>query len=186
MGRCYLSHYTFSICLIRGGKMSTFQTELPWILEARKYIGLKEIKGNQHNPTIIGWLKKLKSRWLDDETPWCGTFVSTCLQTCGLPVPKNWARALDFLSIGVPIARPAYGCIVVFEREGGGHVGFVVGVDKQGRLMVLGGNQGDMVRISAFELSRVKGYRWPNIAPTKQRYNLPVLESNGLVSTNEV
>lgn len=72
MGRCDLSHYTFSICLIRGGKMSTFQTELPWILEVRKYIGLKEIKGSKHNPTIIGWLKHLGAWWFNDEESWRG------------------------------------------------------------------------------------------------------------------
>nr|WP_303803578.1 hypothetical protein [Snodgrassella alvi] len=34
--------------------------------------------------------------------------------------------------------KPAYGCIVTFTRKGGGHVGFVVGKDTRGNLMVLG------------------------------------------------
>ena len=31
--------------------------ELSWISEARKHIGLREIKGAKHNPTILAWLK---------------------------------------------------------------------------------------------------------------------------------
>ena len=42
--------------------------ELKWIAEARKHIGLKEIKGNKHNPTILSWLKKLKAWWHEDES----------------------------------------------------------------------------------------------------------------------
>ena len=59
-------------------------------------------------------------------------------------------RATDWLSIGKVLPKPAEGCIVVFSRAGGGHVGFVVGKSASGNLMVLGGNQGDAVRISEF------------------------------------
>lgn len=159
--------------------------ELSWVAEARKHIGLKEVKGAKHSAVIQSWLKELKAWWTDDEVPWCGTFVSHCLVTCKLPIPKNWMRAKDFLTTGVALQAPAYGCIVVFEREGGGHVGFVVGKDSKGRLMVLGGNQGDMVRISAFDMARVQGYRWPSVMPNSHRYQLPILESDGSVSTNE-
>ena len=31
--------------------------ELPWIAEARKHVGQKEIKGPKHNPVIMGWIK---------------------------------------------------------------------------------------------------------------------------------
>ena len=35
-------------------------TELPWIAEAKKHIGLKEIVGTKaHNPTIVQWLKEM-------------------------------------------------------------------------------------------------------------------------------
>ena len=47
--------------------------------------------------------------------------------------------------------NPAYGCIVVFSRAGGGHVGFLVGKDKQGNLMILGGNQSNAVNIKPFD-----------------------------------
>ena len=46
--------------------MTEQATELPWIAEARKHIGLKEIVGPQHNKTIQLWLKELGSAWSDD------------------------------------------------------------------------------------------------------------------------
>lgn len=159
--------------------------ELPWIAEARKYIGLKEVPGPKTNSIIAGWLKNLKAWWTGDETPWCGTFVAEVLQTAGLKYPARWMGAKDYLTLPVSLERPAYGCIVIFEREGGGHVGFVVGKDQHGNLMVLGGNQGDAVSIKPFPLSRVTGFRWPSAYPSSGRFNLPVLDSDGRVSANE-
>jgi len=83
------------------------------------------------------------------------------------------------------LLKPCVGAIVVFSRDGGGHVGFVVGLDKYGNLMVLGGNQGDCVRISAFSFDRVIGYRWPSKFPKPERYRLPILNSDGTLSKNE-
>ncbi|MBL0229482.1 MAG: TIGR02594 family protein [Moraxellaceae bacterium] len=170
---------------------ANIQNELPWLVEARKYIGQREIKGSKHNPLILKWLQKLKAWWLDDETPWCGVFVANCLLTTGREIPKHWYRATDYLNSGFALDKPAYGCIVVFSRTGGGHVGFVVGIDKYGYLMVLGGNQSDTVKISPFDKSRISGYRWPANAgglllkPHSYRYELPILESNGSLSSNE-
>ncbi|PPC95249.1 MAG: TIGR02594 family protein [Methylotenera sp.] len=154
-----------------------------WIDEARKHIGLKEIVGKDTNLTIKSWLSNLKSWWSEDETPWCGTFAAHCLKTAGYPIPKHWYRALDWLNWGVEITSPCYGCIVVFSRKGGGHVGFVVGRDENYRLMVLGGNQGNAVSIAPFETSRVAGYRMP--VGTLGRGVLPTLHSKSASSTNE-
>ena len=37
------------------------QVELPWIAEGRQYVGMAEIPGKQHNPTIQNWLRTLKA-----------------------------------------------------------------------------------------------------------------------------
>jgi uncharacterized protein (TIGR02594 family) len=93
----------------------------------------------------------------------------------------------SWLNYGKPLSKPVLGCIVVFWRGSktgwSGHVGLVVGLDKAGNLMVLGGNQGDMVSIKPFGKERVLGYRWPgaDVAYT----SLPILRSDGKVSTNE-
>lgn len=163
----------------------TVQTELNWIAEARKHIGVKEIPGPKSNSVIQGWLRSLKAWWTSEETPWCGSYTAYCLQACKLAYPKEWYRAKAYLSLPVKLDKPAYGCIVIFERAGGGHVGFVVGKDRFDNLMVLGGNQGDCVCIKPFSKDRVVGYRWPNLYPTNGRFKLPLLDSDGKVSTNE-
>lgn len=170
---------------------SNQKNEPTWISEGRKYIGQREIKGSQHNPIILSWLQKLKAWWRNDEEPWCGVFTAYCLLNTGREIPQHWYRAKDYLNHGLQLDKPAYGCVVVFSRDGGGHVGFVVGKDKDDNLMVLGGNQSDGINIKPFSVKRVTGYRWPansrgeTLKPHSYRYELPLLTSNGIVSTNE-
>ena len=54
------------------------------------------------------------------------------------------------------------GAIAVFERQGGGHVGFVDSVNADGSLNILGGNQGDAVNIRKFGRDRLIALRWPS------------------------
>lgn len=150
--------------------------EQAWMKEARRYIGLEEIPGAANNSTIIGWLVRLSAWWRDDETPWCGAFVAHCLQETGYPIPQYWMRALAWAEWGRPLVVPMVGCVVVFSRKGGGHVGFVIGQDAQGNLLVLGGNQGNRVSIAAFPRSRVVAYRWPTSLAFDHVDPLPVLD----------
>ncbi|HHU2470361.1 TPA: TIGR02594 family protein, partial [Escherichia coli] len=94
----------------------------------------------------------------------------------------RFESAKSYLDWGEKLDTPAYGCIVVFTRVGGGHVGFVVGRRANGDLLVLGGNQGDAVNIRAFPTSRVSGYRWPADEPRNTAL-LPV--GDAATSTNE-
>ena len=146
----------------------------PWVHVARKYLGLREIAGAPTEPTIARWLSKLNAWWKDDETPWCGTFVAAVMQEVDYERPKHWYRAKGWLEWGVPLTEPKHGCVVVFERQGGGHVGFVVGRTGAGWLMVLGGNQGNAVTIASFDPSRVLGYRWPRAYPLSFAQAAPV------------
>ena len=152
--------------------------ELAWLLEAKKHIGLKETVGANHNPVIQAWLKDLGAWWKDDETPWCGVFVAHCLKTAGRDIPKNWFRAKEYENYGLKLKQPAYGCIATFTREGGGHVGFVVGETEDGQLLIQSGNQSNGVNIRAFPKSRATSYRWPSkggqlLPPDPSRYTLP-------------
>jgi len=56
--------------------------------------------------------------------------------------------------------RLAPGAVLVFERPGGGHVGFYVGEDATA-YHVLGGNQGDAVTIARIAKDRCIARRWP-------------------------
>jgi uncharacterized protein (TIGR02594 family) len=108
------------------------------------------------------------------------------MKEVGIEPPLVGARARAWLDWGQVILSPALGCVVVYERKGGGHVGFVVGRDEHGNLMTLGGNQGDRVSIRPFEMSRVLGYRWPPQYPVIPAGLLPVVASDGIVSKQEI
>lgn len=177
------------------------KNELKWVQIARQYIGQQEIKGVKHNPIVLElWASAFKAKnqavpavFKNDETAWCGGFVAGVLAKSDLAnhIPNGFAMARNWLKTGTKLNNPAYGCVVVFWRGNpkgvSGHVGFVVGRDKSGNLMVLGGNQSDAVNIKPFSKSRVLGYRWCGTQPlpATHRFALPVLASDGKVSTNE-
>lgn len=146
----------------------------PWLANAEKHVGLAEIPGKDTAPTIRRWLLALKAWWQDDETPWCGVYVAEAMREAGMPLPQHWYRAKGWLDWGYKLDAPVFGCVVIFEREGGGHVGFAVGRNADGRLLVLGGNQGNRVSVAPFDQSRVIGYRWPLVGIRFARLPLPV------------
>ncbi len=155
-----------------------------WVKEAQRHIGLKEIPGVKHEPKILQWWKAIRRGGIKtDEVPWCAAFVGACLEKVGV-VSTRFEGAKSYLGWGAPLAAPIYGCIVVFERDGGGHVGFLVGQDQRGRLMILGGNQNNQVSVAPFERLRVAGYRWPKIVP-QTTCPLPIIKTAQAASTNE-
>lgn len=155
-----------------------------WILEAEKHMGLEEIAGPKHNPIILGFWKQIKRGGIkDDETPWCAAFVGACLEQAGIK-SSRFEGAKSYLQWGIRLQNPTYGCIVVFVRDGGYHVGFVVGIDAKGRLLVLGGNQGNKVSIAPFEQKRVAAYVWPAGVDVPEG-KLRVTVSHAETSTNE-
>ncbi|EGB2526600.1 TIGR02594 family protein [Salmonella enterica] len=153
-----------------------------WLVEARKYTGQMEIKGPRHNPLILQFWKDIKRGGIrDDETPWCSAFTGAMLERVGIKSTR-FESAKSYLNWGIPLPEPAFGCVVVFRRDGGGHVGFVVGQQANGDLMVLGGNQSDAINIRAFPRFRVAGYRWPVNEPLDNR---PLPELSGTYSETE-
>lgn len=140
----------------------------PWLDKAFRYRGLKEIPGKRHNPTIIGWLIKLKAWWREDETPWCGTFVAEMLRQSGITPPKHWYRAKAYSDYGTKVSFETsayvipFGAICVKSRKGGGHVFFAVARSADGKIIYgLGGNQSNAVNIAQFKVSDIDHVRWP-------------------------
>lgn len=157
-------------------------TEPRWIGQARKLIGLRETKGSDHTPEIVAMWREIRRGGIrDDETPWCAAFVGSMLERAGVE-SSRFEGAKSYLTWGIRLAEPVYGCVVVFSRAGGGHVGFVVGQDHAGNLLVLGGNQGDEVSIRTFARDRVVGYRWPVGEPIN---NEPLAFGSADASTSE-
>lgn len=141
--------------------------EPAWLIAARAKLGTREAAGGANNGTIIGWAKRLGTKVLGiaynaDSVPWCGVFVAACMQEAGIaPAPiavraKSWATW--GANLGVSVLSP--GAVLVFEREGGGHVGFYVGEDST-HYHVLGGNQSDAVNVMRLAKGRCIARRWP-------------------------
>jgi uncharacterized protein (TIGR02594 family) len=158
-------------------------TDPKWLKYARSKIGEREIKGPRHNPWIVRGLAKLKAWWADDETPWCGFFVAHCMEEAGLPFAKHWYRAKGWADYGSRLRsdRIAPGAILVFDRVGGGHVGFYVGESIR-HYYVLGGNQGNEVSIAPISKDRCVAIRWPK---DEAVIGTMVYMAGGKVSTNE-
>ena len=158
--------------------------EPAWVIEARRHIGVKEIPGPRHHPKILEWWRAIRRGGIKrDEVPWCAAYVGGCLEAVGI-ISSRFESAKSYMTWGIPIPQPVLGCVAVFSRSGGGHVGFVVGVVDDGRLLILGGNQSNQVSISPFDRNRVIGYRWPQAVPITDRA-LPILASKQRSSTNE-
>jgi uncharacterized protein (TIGR02594 family) len=165
--------------------------EPPHLVLARSYIGVREIKGSKHNPKIIALRKAARTGIVNDEDPWCADFVNGVVEAAGFRSART-AGARATIKLGVKLDGPAVGAIAVLWRGSkdgwAGHTGFIVGRDRDGNLMVLGGNQSDAVNIKPFPRSRVLGYRWPAELALPKAIGwaaLPVLKSDGRVSTNE-
>lgn len=161
--------------------------ELSHVQAARKYLGHAENGSTNRSALIDKWATELSGKWLIGQ-PWCGTFLAQVFKEVGLShkVPKDFYRARAWEEAGAKLTKPAYGCVVTFTRDGGGHVGLVVGKTKGGMLKVLGGNQGNAVTIQDFDPKRVTSFRWVSSGnvPNEHRYDLPVLAA-GKISKNE-
>lgn len=143
--------------------MIVTQSDPAWLRIASEDIGVREIRGPETATKIKQWLRLLRAWWSDDETPWCGVACAAWMKSAGIEPPKEYFRAKSWMQWGRAIEKPVRGCVVVFGREGGGHVGLVVGETSAGGLAVLGGNQGDAVCVAAFSRSRVLGFRVPAV-----------------------
>ncbi len=162
-----------------------------WLKTAHSYLGLRELPGAKHNPKILEWWSKIRAPFSDDETPWCAAFVGGVLEESKIRSSKS-ASARSYQYWDFPLAGPSVGAIAVFWRNKKkgwkGHVGFIVGRNVNNDLMILGGNQGDKVSILPFPTKRVLSYRWPmmvSLPKSSTLRNLPILDSNGKLSTNE-
>ncbi|MES3101255.1 TIGR02594 family protein [Sphingomonas faeni] len=141
--------------------------EPKWLRAARATLGTREAAGSANSATILGWAKRIGTKVLGmiynaDSVPWCGVFVAYCLQEDGIEPVAIAVRATSWSTWGQALRpeRLAPGAVLVFERPGGGHVGFYVGEDAKA-YHVLGGNQGDEVTIARVAKERCIARRWP-------------------------
>lgn len=157
----------------------------PWIDLAKRKMGLHEVRDNKALKDFL----KSDGHALGDpaKLPWCGDFVETCIAVSlpNEPMITNPYWALNWLKFGVEVSKinPVMGAIGAAERDGGGHVFFVVGHDRD-NYHALGGNQSNSVSIVKMPKSRVKGLRFPKSYPMPAK-PLGFSVFNGQISTNE-
>jgi uncharacterized protein (TIGR02594 family) len=165
--------------------MATFRQS--WMNTANAKIGVEETSGEGNTEEIMKWAKMLglkKSDYPSDATPWCGLFVAWVMAQNGVePVDEPlWAQ--NWNKFGTKLSEPAFGAIMVFKRNGGGHVGFYVSEDAN-NYHILGGNQSDSVNITKVAKNRCIGYRWP---PDMEKFLVKgriKKAMSGSISTNE-
>lgn len=128
------------------------------------WIGTKEVKGKVANPDIVKFASYTTLQATSDEVPWCSSFANFIVSTSG-DAGTGSAAARSWLNWGRKLIEPTPGCIVVIERKDAlnptaAHVCFYVCDDiKPDHIQCIGGNQGDMVKMSVFPKTKVLGYR---------------------------
>lgn len=155
------------------------------IVEALKLYGVHEKAGIANNPTILGWAKECGiSYYTMDETPWCGLFMAVIAKRAGKDLPPLAVRAKSWVCWGSPVFTTKLGDVLVFTRNGGGHVGLYVGEDPK-CYHVLGGNQGDAVSITRIEKTRCIAVRNHYKIGVPANVRQILLTAEGEVSNNE-
>lgn len=168
--------------------------EVPWLQIARGLIGLREIKGPQHEPEILRLRADAGTGIRNDEEAWCSDFVGGCMKRA-LCEPTRSPAARSWLHWGISVKASKLedippGAVLVFERPPHawqGHVGFAAGYTSDGYFKLLGGNQSDSVSIADKHCSLLIDARWPVEFRDDLRLlrKLPLLSRSGAVSTNE-
>lgn len=137
----------------------------PIVEQALKFYGTQEKPGPGSNPTILNWAKSLGPKavginYTDDDTAWCGLFMAYCASQAGFVIPAIPVRARSWLYFGQQVTNPGFGDVLVFDRQGGGHVTSYIAEDSVS-YHCLGGNQRNMVNIVPIEKNRLAGARRP-------------------------
>ena len=139
-----------------------------WVKTAMKEIGTREIHGKKHEERVIEY-HSVSGGFSTDEVPWCGSFVNWVMKEHKYDTVSYPARAKSWLNFGKSSDGPIVGSVAVKERNGGGHVCFVVGKNMEGDLYCLGGNQNDEVNIKLYKKDVFLDFRIPS------NYNMEVL-----------
>ena len=140
----------------------------PWLMVMRAITGLTEQPGTADNPKIMHMAdavgreypdqEQYADSYIHDDVPWCGLCVAYCMALAGIePVygPTDtdrwmWALAWSQWNGSEILTAPKLGCVVVTEREGGGHVTLYEKTEG-GVYKCRGGNQCDMVNVTSID-----------------------------------
>lgn len=159
----------------------------PWLKTMRDITGIKEVAGGADNPLILKWCTEISVKfpalaaycrtYTHDSIPWCGLCVAYVMAHNGIRPIDGFLWAANWAKFGKKLDKPVLGCVMVFTRDGGGHVTLYEGEDET-HYIVRGGNQSDAVNVSRYPKSRFTAAVWPNViavplpkpAPARRRF----------------
>lgn len=157
------------------------------VTEGLLLYGTRELSGTKNSPTIMAWADEvgLEHEYTADAVPWCGLFMALVAKRAGYEPPAHPLWALNWQAFGREALQPLLGDVLVFLRDGGGHVGIYIGEDRTA-YHVLGGNTSDTVKIARIEKKRLKAARSPLYKIGRPATSKPyLLASTGVISRNE-
>ena len=138
-------------------------TEYVWATAMSQY-GVEEYSVGE-NKRIIEYHSATDYASKTQHEAWCASFINWCLEQNGIAGTRK-PNARSFLDWGSETQNPQVGDIIVMSRGTNpfnGHVGLLYPTDQnlldQGLVMVLGGNQTNMVCVKAYSVDRVLQYR---------------------------
>lgn len=169
---------------------------LPKLVSAGlQYLGVREIKGVANNPAIMEMANALglsKIYVSDDKQSWCALFLNYLIRITDKPRLNpdgdlyNLLRAKYLLNWGKPVQKgdERLGDLMIFNREGGGHVGLLI-AQTGSTYWILGGNQNDCVNFTEIAKDRLIGARryYATGIPTSAKHY--TMDSSGKLSVNE-
>ena len=144
------------------------------LLEFLSHYGMKEVDGVESNPEIIAMFKELGYDVKDDSTTaWCSAAMNYYAKKCGYEYTGK-LDAKSWLKMPVVVLKPTLGDVVVLWRvdptSWQGHVGLFISWDTK-YVYILGGNEGNMIKISPYSREQVLGFR--------QLRQLSIIRNNG-------
>lgn len=150
-----------------------------WLEVMRAISGTEEVSGSGSNAKITGMadyialkypeMEDYCAQYTNDDIAWCGLTAAFCVSVADVRPPfgetdtdkflwaLSWADDPGYKSLSDPLL----GCIVVMEREGGGHVTFFER-EENGMYVCRGGNQSDAVNEAKYDPDTVVGLMWPH------------------------
>ena len=139
-----------------------------WLELARAELGVTEGAGAKNNPVVLQYYADCGHPEVKaDSVSWCAAFTGAMLKRADYPiqpVDRN-LLARSYCTYGVGLDKPEIGCIGVWPRGESwqGHVGIVSEILPDGRVKLLGGNQGakGQVSLATYKTADALAFRMP-------------------------
>lgn len=169
----------------------------PFLLEAKRLLGVREFAGSRNNPVIMRWAEELDQWYSGDDLAWCGLFAAHCMAYGAPDQPQDFNRlgARAWLNYGklvlgegqkfndLPYGLPCVLWRTDRYRSWNGHIFLITGQNKT-HVRGIGGNQGDAVTEAWFPRDRILGVVAPSDYDMSKAPSAPEART-GVISTNE-